>query len=59
VICTVTVGMNGGEVTRLSAYGDHPYAAINRAVDRLRPGAVLVRRRAAVRPGLYAARRPG
>ena len=35
VRCTVTVEY-GGEVARLRAYGDHPYAAINRAVERLR-----------------------
>lgn len=36
VVCTVTVELNGGEVARLRASGDHPYAAINRAVERLR-----------------------
>jgi ribosome-associated translation inhibitor RaiA len=36
VVCTVTVELNGGEVVRLRAFGDHPYAAINRAVERFR-----------------------
>ena len=36
VLCTVTVELKDGEVARLRACGDHPYAAINRAVDRLR-----------------------
>ena len=33
--CVVTVELLGGEVIRLRTYGDHPYAAINRAVERL------------------------
>jgi ribosome-associated translation inhibitor RaiA len=36
VLCTVTVELNSGDVARIRASGDHPYAAINRAVDRLR-----------------------
>ena len=36
VVCTVTVELHGGEVTRLRTFGEHPYAAINRAVDRFR-----------------------
>ena len=36
VLCTVTVELNSGDVARFRASGDHPYAAINRAVDRLR-----------------------
>lgn len=36
VVCTVAVEMNDGAVARLRAGGAHPYAAINRAVDRLR-----------------------
>jgi ribosome-associated translation inhibitor RaiA len=36
VVCTVTVQFAGGEHTRLRALGAHPYAAINRAVERLR-----------------------
>jgi hypothetical protein len=36
VVCTVTVELNGGEVTRLRTFGEHPYAAINRAVERFR-----------------------
>jgi len=36
VVCTVSVELHSGEVTRLSTFGEHPYAAINRAVGRLR-----------------------
>ena len=36
VVCTATIELAGGEVCRLRAAGDHPYAAINRAVERLR-----------------------
>ena len=36
VVCTVTVELHGGEVTRIRTSGDHPYAAINRGVERLR-----------------------
>ena len=36
VVCTVSVELNDGDVARLRASGDHPYAAINRAVERLR-----------------------
>jgi hypothetical protein len=31
----VTVELNGGETARLRASCDHPYAAIDRAVERL------------------------
>jgi ribosome-associated translation inhibitor RaiA len=34
VVCTVTVVMDDGEVRRLRTFGSHPYAAINRAVER-------------------------
>lgn len=43
VMCTVTVELNGGEVTRLRTSGNHPYAAINRAVERLRANSWRVR----------------
>jgi hypothetical protein len=36
VVCTVTVELNGGEVTRFRTFGEHPYGAINRAVERFR-----------------------
>ena len=36
VVCAVTVELHGGEVARFKTSGDHPYAAINRAVERLR-----------------------
>lgn len=36
VLCTVSIEWTDGEVSRLGASGDHPYAAINRAVERLR-----------------------
>lgn len=35
VSCTVVVDMHGGGVLRIRTSGGHPYAAINRAVDRL------------------------
>ena len=35
VLCTITIELKGGELSRLRASGDHPYAAINRAVERL------------------------
>ena len=43
VMCTVEVELHSGEVTRLRTVGDHPYAAINRAVERLRLSARPVR----------------
>ena len=43
VLCTVTIELNDGEVSRLRAAGDHPYAAINRAVERLRLNSSPVR----------------
>jgi hypothetical protein len=36
VLCTVRVALTNGEGARVRAYGDHPYAAINRAVARIR-----------------------
>ena len=36
VVCIVSVELDGGEVARIRASGDHPYAAINRAVERVR-----------------------
>jgi len=43
VLCRVTIELNGGEVSRLRASGEHPYAAINRAVERLRASSWPVR----------------
>jgi ribosome-associated translation inhibitor RaiA len=43
VFCRVTIELKGGEVSRLRASGDHPYAAINRAVQRLRPNSAPLR----------------
>ena len=43
VLCTLTVELDGGKVARLRASGDHPYAAINRAVERLRLNSRRVR----------------
>jgi ribosome-associated translation inhibitor RaiA len=44
VSCTVTVVIEDGDSLRIQTSGEHPYAAINRAVERLsagsrRPGA--------------------
>jgi len=36
VTCTVTVALDGTDTLRVRTAGDHPYAAINRAVDRIR-----------------------
>ena len=33
--CEVTVAMDNGDTVRIRTFGDHPYAAINRAVERL------------------------
>ena len=34
--CTVIVDIEDGDSVRIRTSGDHPYAAINRAVERLR-----------------------
>lgn len=36
VVCTVTIEMDDGDATRVRTLGRHPYAAINRVVERLR-----------------------
>lgn len=36
VICVVTVGLEGGGALKIRVTAPHPYAAINRAVGRLR-----------------------
>lgn len=36
VSCTVTLHLDAGPVVRIRTTGGHPYAAINRAVERLR-----------------------
>jgi ribosome-associated translation inhibitor RaiA len=36
VTCMVTVTWEGANTTRVRTTGDHPYAAINRAIERLR-----------------------
>jgi ribosome-associated translation inhibitor RaiA len=36
IACSVTVAMEGADPLRIRATGAHPYAAINRAVERLR-----------------------
>jgi ribosome-associated translation inhibitor RaiA len=38
VACTVTVDIKDGDSLRVRTSGDHPYAAINRAVERLAEG---------------------
>lgn len=48
-VCTVVVELNDGEVARLRALGAHPYAAINRAVERLRLSALRSRNKSAHR----------
>ena len=36
IACTVTVALEGADSFRIRATGPHAYAAINRAVDRIR-----------------------
>jgi ribosome-associated translation inhibitor RaiA len=36
VTCRVTVTLAGSNAVRIHTRGDHPYAAINRAVERLK-----------------------
>jgi ribosome-associated translation inhibitor RaiA len=43
VTCTVTVETEGRRPMRVRVRADHPYAAINRAVERLRAGSALAR----------------
>src|SRR5918992_999997 len=38
VSCTVTVEIDSDDMFTISTVGDHPYAAINRAMERLREG---------------------
>jgi ribosome-associated translation inhibitor RaiA len=36
IACTVTIALKGSDSLRIRTTGPHPYAAINRAVDRIR-----------------------
>jgi hypothetical protein len=36
IACTVTVALEGSDSYRIRTTGPHPYAAINRAVERIR-----------------------
>ena len=50
VSCTVTIEIDKGEMFRIRTTGNHPYAAINRAMERLSDGRwaiTLARARAA------------
>ena len=38
VSCTVTIEVDRDDMFRISTTGDHPYAAINRAMERLSEG---------------------
>ena len=38
VSCTVTVEIEGSTSLRIQVFADHPYAAVNRAVQRLSDG---------------------
>ena len=42
VRCSVTIELHDGQVMRLKGSGDHPYAAINHVVERLRVKPPLV-----------------
>jgi ribosome-associated translation inhibitor RaiA len=39
IACTVTVGLDGPESFRIRTTGPHAYAAINRAIERIRTNA--------------------
>lgn len=43
IACTVTVALKGSDSLSIRATGPHPYAAINRAVERIRATATTVR----------------
>jgi len=36
VVCTIVIDLEDGDIVRIEASAEHPYAAINRGVDRLR-----------------------
>jgi ribosome-associated translation inhibitor RaiA len=59
VICTIVIDRDDGDTLRLQASGPHPYAAINRGVDRLRRHVLTVRGTACHEPLLSAERRDG
>jgi hypothetical protein len=40
IVCTVTVKLVGSATCRIRTIGSHPYAAINRAVERIRTNVV-------------------
>ena len=40
IVCTVTVKLVGSATCRIRTIGRHPYAAINRAVERIRTNVV-------------------
>ena len=41
VSCAVEIELDTGELLRVSATGDHPYAAINRMIDELKDNTPL------------------
>lgn len=43
IACTVTVALEGSDSLRIRTTGPHAYAAINRAVERIRSNAVTLR----------------
>lgn len=49
VTCTVTIELDDGDIARLKASGDHPYAAINCAVERFRLNSLPVRHDSSLR----------
>lgn len=46
VLCAAEIELDTGEVLRVTAAGDHPYAAINRMIDQLKDRTRLRVRRA-------------
>jgi ribosome-associated translation inhibitor RaiA len=41
IACTVTIALSGSDLFRIRTTGPHAYAAINRAVERIRTNAAM------------------
>jgi hypothetical protein len=59
VICTIVLDLEDGDIVRLEASGEHPYAAINRGVDRVRLQAQTARAAACLEPRMPTERGDG
>ena len=51
ITCIVTVALGGASAMRIQATDDHPYAAVNRAIDGLRRESALRLERVALESG--------